>query len=292
MITSQHSGTEDSISQYKERIANISSDFEFGLFVFLFRKSLLWIVIFFLFAAGIFFIYLRYTSPVYESKIILQIAPENGTNKILNIDNKYYENQENIAKSVELLKSKIFLKRVLSELPLNITYFAEGTFRANEHYNVSAYSVKVIVKEKSVAGTKINIQFDDKYNGEITYSANNRIRSFKFKSDKCLSTAEMDVTISITNYEDIKKHHHDVWVDDCEVYGATIKNGDFEMIGNDNKPAYWGWKGSPDRYITDGTQARSGRCCVLIWHDTPLIQKIEVRAGKSYRISAWFKAYK
>lgn len=92
-------------------------------------------------------------------------------------------------------------------------------------------------------------------------------------------------------YENIKKYHHDVWVDDCEVNGATIKNGDFEMIGPDNKPAYWGWSGSPKRYSTDGVQARSGRCCVLIWHDIPLIQKIEVIAGKSYRIGAWFKAY-
>jgi len=91
-------------------------------------------------------------------------------------------------------------------------------------------------------------------------------------------------------YENIKKYHHDVWVDDCEVNGTSIRSGDFEMIGPDNKPAYWGWSGSPERYSTDGTQARSGRCCVLVWHDIPLVQKIEVRAGKNYRISAWFKA--
>lgn len=93
-------------------------------------------------------------------------------------------------------------------------------------------------------------------------------------------------------YEDIKKYHHDVWVDDCEVDGATIENGDFEMIDPHNKPAYWGWNGSPKRYSTDGTQARTGRCCVLIWHDIPLIQKIEVTAGKRYKLSTWFKAYK
>jgi len=92
-------------------------------------------------------------------------------------------------------------------------------------------------------------------------------------------------------YEDVKKMHHDVWVDDFEIEGATVENGGFEMIGPDAKPAYWGWNGSPKRYSTDGSVARSGRCCVLIWHDTPLIQKIEVAAGKRYKISAWFKAY-
>ncbi|MFH1005025.1 MAG: polysaccharide biosynthesis tyrosine autokinase [Bacteroidota bacterium] len=204
MITNQYSNTEDSVSQYKERIANISNDFEFGLFFFLFQKSLMWIIFFFLFAVGFFFLYLRYTFPIYESKVILQIAPEDATNKILNID-KFYENQEDITKSVELIRSKVFLKRALLELPLNVTYFVEGTFRGNEHYNVSDYSAEVSVKEKSIKGVKINVQFENKDVGKIIYPIGNKLRSFKFKSGECLNTPEMDININITNYENIKK---------------------------------------------------------------------------------------
>jgi hypothetical protein len=99
------------------------------------------------------------------------------------------------------------------------------------------------------------------------------------------------INLRSSYYTDIKKHHHDVWVDDCEVEGATIENGGFEMIGQDGKPAYWGWSGSSKRYSIDGSQAHHGKCCVLVWHDIPLIQKIEVRGNERYKISAWFKAY-
>ncbi|MDD5155464.1 MAG: hypothetical protein PHF11_03150 [Candidatus Omnitrophica bacterium] len=92
-------------------------------------------------------------------------------------------------------------------------------------------------------------------------------------------------------YDNVKHYHHDVWVDDCQLEGGALRNGDFEMIDPDSKPAYWSWNGSKDRYSTDGSQAHSGQCCVLIWHDIPLLQRIEVRAQKRYKVSAWFKAY-
>lgn len=93
-------------------------------------------------------------------------------------------------------------------------------------------------------------------------------------------------------YDNIKQCHHDVWVDDCEMSGAQVQNGGFEMIGSDGKPAYWGWEDNPKRrYSTNGSESRSGKCCVLIWHDIPLVQKVAVEAGKRYKLSVWFKSY-
>jgi len=104
-------------------------------------------------------------------------------------------------------------------------------------------------------------------------------------------TGEVLINIRGSYFKDIKQRHHDVWVDDFQVSGAQVKNGDFEMIDPDGMPAYWGWSGSKKRYSTDGSQAHSGKCCALVWHDIPLIQKIKVEAGKKYRVGAWFKAY-
>jgi hypothetical protein len=99
------------------------------------------------------------------------------------------------------------------------------------------------------------------------------------------------VNIRGSYYENIKKYHHDVWVDDYEVEGIQVENGGFEMIGPNGKPAYWGWTGSKVRYSTDGTQAHTDKCCVLVWHDIPLVQRIEVEKGKRYKVKVWFKAY-
>ncbi len=99
------------------------------------------------------------------------------------------------------------------------------------------------------------------------------------------------VNIRGSYYDNIKKYHHDVWVDDCEVVGTQVENGGFEMIAPHGKPAYWGWTGSKIRYSTDGSQSHTEKCCVLIWHDIPLVQRIEVEKGKRYKVGAWFKAY-
>jgi len=90
-------------------------------------------------------------------------------------------------------------------------------------------------------------------------------------------------------YDDLKEHRHDVWVDDCQLDGGLLKNGDFEMIDPQGKPAHWGWGGTKKRYSIDGSEAKNGRCCVLVWHDIPLVQRVEVKANVKYRVSAWFK---
>jgi hypothetical protein len=95
-------------------------------------------------------------------------------------------------------------------------------------------------------------------------------------------------------YPDLKINHHMVWVDDVKVEGkgAEIKNGSFENVDLQGNPVDWGYPdSSKDICSTDGSQAHTGKSCALVWHDMPLIQKIAVKAGVKYRISAWFKPY-
>lgn len=100
------------------------------------------------------------------------------------------------------------------------------------------------------------------------------------------------VNIRGSYFPDIKVNHHEVWVDDVEVEGTVLKNGSFEEINSQGNSVGWGWPdSSKDKYSTDGTQARTGKSCILVWHDSPLIQKILVKAGQKYRVSAWFKPY-
>lgn len=95
-------------------------------------------------------------------------------------------------------------------------------------------------------------------------------------------------------FSDLKDNRHEVWVDDVIATGegASIKNGSFELIGAENNPVDWGWpKSSKDWYSTDGSQARAGKSCILVWHERPVIQRISVKANSRYKISAWFKRY-
>jgi len=92
--------------------------------------------------------------------------------------------------------------------------------------------------------------------------------------------------------DDKERAQIQVWVDDVEVKGAEVKNGSFEELKKDGAPANWtpvdklGFK----TVSSDGGQARTGKCCVMVSYTQTISQPIAVEAGKPCRISAWFKS--
>ena len=71
MLKENISNTNDSFERYKERLSNFTGEFELGLFLFIARKSTVWIFLFFLTALGGSYLYLRYTPLVFESNSII-----------------------------------------------------------------------------------------------------------------------------------------------------------------------------------------------------------------------------
>src|SRR6187402_1399926 len=72
-----------SFESYKERITNFSNEFELGLFLYILRRSLLWIMLCLLTAATSAEIYLRYTPKTYGSRAMLQLSESNTAKQVL-----------------------------------------------------------------------------------------------------------------------------------------------------------------------------------------------------------------
>jgi tyrosine-protein kinase Etk/Wzc len=199
MIQEDFSTSTDSFERYKERLTNFSNEFEPALFLSLAWKSILWIIIFFSVSLSTAFLYLRYTPKVYESSTILQINNSNNANKVLEISKIYdTEGQDALAADIELLRSKVFLKRVLSTLPLEVTYFDEGTFRTNEHYKVSPYAVEKKLKTGDIQGVKIFITRKSPSSGQLSYSLGGRNYVKDFKDGEWITDlpqADLKITI-------------------------------------------------------------------------------------------------
>ena len=140
----------DSFERYKERLSNFSGEFELGLFLYITRKSILWVIIFLIISGVFAYVYLRYTPPVFESKSIIQMQTSNTAKKVLDVEGLSKEGDDGMAESVELLRSKVFCKRVLQKLPLEISYFAEGTFKTYELYKGAPYRVDVKIKNPKI----------------------------------------------------------------------------------------------------------------------------------------------
>ena len=96
-------------------------------------------------------------------------------------------------------------------------------------------------------------------------------------------------------YLDLKTNHHEVYFDDVKIegVGAEIKNGSFEKIDLKGNPIDWGYPGSSEGICnTNAIEACTGSSYVLVWHNSPVIQRVAVRAGNKYKVSAWAKPAK
>ncbi|MCB0779540.1 MAG: hypothetical protein KDC03_08420, partial [Flavobacteriales bacterium] len=125
---------------YRERITNFSNEFELGLFLYILRRSLIWIMLCVLLALAAALIYLRYTAPTYESRTILQLGTNNNAQKVLDVQEFMEDN--NLQATVELLRSRFFIAKALEELPLEVGYFYRGQILANELYRRSPLALE------------------------------------------------------------------------------------------------------------------------------------------------------
>ncbi len=199
MLQENISATNENFERYKERISNFSGEFEFGLFIFIARKSIPIIFLLVTLAAAFAFLYLRYTPPVYESISIIQVQSSNQANKILDVE-KMTEGDNSLAGTVELLRSKVFLKRVLEKLPLEVSYFAEGTFSANELYTYSPYTISYRINDPGIVGSKIYIDFESATSGSLRYSIGPNVYKKKYSTNEWIHFPLIDLKVNINNF--------------------------------------------------------------------------------------------
>ena len=187
-------------NQLKDITERFSGNFDIGVIAFLFNKSKYYIFLFFLISFSVAFLYLRYTTPIYVSKAILQINDGNK-DQIIKFNNT--DNSSNIiSEAIEQIRSKVFLKRVVEKLDISVNYFSEGTFKNNELYQSSPYIAKVNLKNNSLYGQKIYVELNKNLtNGFLKIGT----KTLKFNINNWLKTDDFDINIFIKPNIDLKQ---------------------------------------------------------------------------------------
>ena len=167
MYNEEISKTNENFARYKERITNFSSEFELGLFLYILRKSVIWIllILFLSFIGAL--IYLRYTVPMYESNLVLQISSQNTAGKVLNVEDIY--EQDDISAHIELLRSKFLLNRAIQSLPLDVSYHNKGQFLTYELYTSSPFRVQYEIRDSSMLNREFYVSFLEGDKVEVTH---------------------------------------------------------------------------------------------------------------------------
>jgi len=187
----------------ERKISTINDEFDFRLFLKVARKNAAWIVLFFIIAFFMAFLYLRYTYPIYESKSVIQIALADQNSKML-LD-KSFTAASDLSSKIELIRSPNFLNRVFNKLPLDISYFQIGNVLNYEMYQTSPFEIEYRNPINEIYGIPIYLSFTDEKNVSISVNINNKEKTYPLKANTWIRTPILDsVMLRVKNYNKVK----------------------------------------------------------------------------------------
>jgi len=193
----------------KKPVPILNQDFDLQLFLYITRKNLIWIVTVLLVSAFASFLYLRYTTPLYESYAIIQLTDDNESLDLLNREEKFQQN--NIAQELELLRSPVFLQRMLDSLPLEVTYFNRGRILDYDNYANGPYKVEVSVINPVIYHLPVNIRFTSLTDYTLSYSIGQQKFEYQFVVNKEETTDHFTIRTLIRDENGISNPRNDYY---------------------------------------------------------------------------------
>jgi hypothetical protein len=190
----------------KKKTSSAVDDFDIGLIFHIFQKSVIYIILFYLIALMSALLYIRYQREIYKSSGVIQITNNSGNAKILNVGS-VLETENGLDGVVELMRSKVFLRKSISQLPIQVGYFVKGTFKINEHYKTSPYEIiDFKVNEKAFYGKSVFLKFKTKDAVEVSYIINNQRRVKTIKPNSLVRFPEAEFKININDFSIIQDY--------------------------------------------------------------------------------------
>jgi capsular exopolysaccharide synthesis family protein len=176
------------------------------LFLHLFRKNLHWFGAIIFTCLAVAFTYLRYTVPIYESSLTFQVGTINTANQVLNVNN--FQETNDLAKDIEILKSKLLFKRALSKINVDVTYHNKGKILTNELYKATPITVNYVISDSSIIGVPFYVKFIDRNTFQLSED-NKLIGEFKSGAKIQHPKVEMNIKVLINRitgdeFEEIK----------------------------------------------------------------------------------------
>ena len=132
----------------KQQKIFVNTSFDLDIVKVILRRNWYWCILICGLLFGAAFTYLRYTKPVFESSILIQLNDENQGRDVLNFNNLREENS--IAKEIELLRSQLLFKEAVKDLPLRVSNFAKGDFLTDNRYKQGTFRIQPLLLKDSI----------------------------------------------------------------------------------------------------------------------------------------------
>ncbi len=181
----------------------INKSYDSSIFRTIVKRFWWWPVVIIGFMSLIAFFYLRYTKPVYESNLILQLSNEDNGREILDIENLSSKKDEYFSQ-IELVRSQLLFEQAISSLNLNVSLFSRGDILTEEKYRSSSFNIlPYSLKDSSLVGHEIKIDFDGQ-NVKLSYELDGKNKTINGKLDDHFSNEHFDVVVKSISAEEFK----------------------------------------------------------------------------------------
>ena len=184
-------------------------------FIQIAKKSYKWIIFFYVLslfvACPATLVMDRYTRPVYEAKVILQIISDE------NIYENYIDGEQ------LLLSSKSFIKNGLSNLNFEISYYVMRKFLNDELYDISPFSVETRNVNPLIYNKPILISFTDTNRIHTTYIINEQEYTQVIDINSWTNLTHTEIRITLNDLEIIPNEQHQFNLD----FFFTINDPDY-----------------------------------------------------------------
>jgi len=146
-----------------------------------FLKSLPVVILILIVAISLASIAIRYTKPLFESTSVIQIDVKSEA-KVLGF-RSFDDDINNLAREIEIIKSKLFLNKVAEALNFDVSYYQYGDILFEERYNNAPFEVKLININSSYVNRPIDLEILNMNSFELKYSlgGNQIVKTINFR---------------------------------------------------------------------------------------------------------------
>lgn len=179
----------------------LNQKFDTRTFLIIVKKNIWVVVLLILICLGAGFAFHRYSTPIFKTSTIIQVKNENKTNQILGISSNLVD--KDLAPVIELIRSNEFLKTVVAELPLDISYFRKGTFLSTELYGSTPFEIKYNITNNAICDQNIDLEFKD-YKCLISYTLGTEKYEYTIQPEEWQTIYGMEIYVHFPSQKDLE----------------------------------------------------------------------------------------
>lgn len=161
------------------------------------RRGIPVMVIFLVVSLSISSIAIRYTKQLFQSSSVLQLDIKSDA-KVFGFKS-FDDDINNLAREIEIIKSKLFLTKVAETLNYQVSYYKYGDILYEERYGSSPFKVNVVAASSAFFDRSIDLEILNKSSFMLQYDLGGGITSQSYTFNDTITTKDFKMVVQLAS---------------------------------------------------------------------------------------------